>query len=96
MGGCWLAGELKRSVCLSQRHAHRCIVLFIRQRSGADSTVKVWDVAQRSCVSTTNVGAQTWAVDWQPLQANQSRVGKDFVLGGDDNRVTWMKAAGSS
>ncbi|KAJ9105798.1 hypothetical protein QFC19_003365 [Naganishia cerealis] len=63
---------------------------------GADSTVRIWDVGQRACVSNTNTGAQVWAVEWQPLAADQTRVGKAFISGGDDNRVTWYKAAGSS
>lgn len=69
------------------------LILFY---SGADSTVRIWDVGQRACVSNTNTGAQVWAVDWQPLAADQTRVGKSFISGGDDNRVTWYKAAGSS
>ncbi|KAJ9120520.1 hypothetical protein QFC24_005193 [Naganishia onofrii] len=63
---------------------------------GADSTVRIWDVGQRACVSNTNTGSQVWAVEWQPLAADQARVGKAFISGGDDNRVTWYKAAGSS
>ncbi|GHJ83698.1 hypothetical protein NliqN6_0100 [Naganishia liquefaciens] len=63
---------------------------------GADSTVRIWDVGQRACVSNTNTGSQVWAVDWQPLAADQARVGKSFVSGGDDNKVTWYKAAGSA
>jgi WD repeat-containing protein 61 len=64
-------------------------------RSGADSTLRLWDVAQRACLSTTQTGSQVWAVDWQPIQADQTRVGKDFVWGGEEARVNWMRSAGS-
>lgn len=58
--------------------------------------MRIWDVGQRACVSNTNTGSQVWAVDWQPLAADQARVGKSLVSGGDDNKVTWYKAAGSA
>lgn len=64
-------------------------------RSGADSTLRLWDVSQRACLSTTQAGTQVWAVDWQPIQADQTRVGKDYVWGGEDAKVNWMRSAGS-
>ncbi len=64
-------------------------------RSGADAAVKLWDVGQRACVMSSTTAHQVWSVDWQPLEANQAGVGKAFVAGGDDARVSWWKAAGS-
>jgi len=64
-------------------------------RSGADSTLRLWDVSQRACLSTTQAGTQVWAVDWQPIQADQTRVGKDYIWGGEDAKVNWMRSAGS-
>lgn len=63
---------------------------------GADKTVKYWDISQRSCLSTTQTGSPVWAVAWQPLKADQSRVGKEYIWGGEEGRVNWMRAAGSS
>lgn len=72
------------------------MLVFITNCSGADSTVKVWDVSQRSCVSTTSTGSQVWSVDFQPVAADQARVGKAFVSAGDDRKATVWRAAGSA
>ncbi|KAJ9108071.1 hypothetical protein QFC19_002536, partial [Naganishia cerealis] len=53
-----------------------------------------WD--NELALATPTRDLEVWAVEWQPLAADQTRVGKAFISGGDDNRVTWYKAAGSS
>ncbi|KAL7420322.1 Ski complex subunit Rec14 [Cryptotrichosporon argae] len=64
----------------------------------ADATVKLWDVAQRACVSTTQVDADVWGLAWQPAAAAADAgiaVGKQFAICGDDQKVTLFRAAGS-
>jgi len=63
---------------------------------GADNLVKLWDVGQRSCVSTTSSTAEVWGFDWQPVAANGFAVGKQFAVAGDDRAVTLYRAAGSA
>lgn len=94
MGEAWSLGEsaIFRGGSHIQSDIHKLHCTF---RSGADSTLRLWDVAQRACLSTTQTGSQVWAVDWQPIQADQTRVGKDFVWGGEEARVNWMRSAGS-
>lgn len=64
--------------------------------SGADSLVKLWDVGQRACVSTSSSTAEVWGFDWQPVAANTFSVGKQFAIAGDDRAVTLYRAAGSA
>lgn len=63
---------------------------------GADNLVKLWDIGQRSCVSTTSSTAEVWGFDWQPVAANTFAVGKQFAVAGDDRAVTLYRAAGSA
>ena len=59
--------------------------------------VKLWDVGQRTCVSTTSSTAEeVWGFDWQPVAANTFSVGKQFAIAGDDRAVTVYRAAGSA
>ncbi|KAK8844633.1 hypothetical protein IAR55_006480 [Kwoniella newhampshirensis] len=62
---------------------------------GADSMVKLWDVGQRSCVSTSTGTAEIWGLDWQPAGADTFAAGKQFAIAGDDKAVTLYRAAGS-
>ncbi|WWD22815.1 hypothetical protein CI109_107309 [Kwoniella shandongensis] len=63
---------------------------------GADSTVKLWDVGQRSCVSTSTGNAEVWGLDWQPAGADTFAAGKQFAIAGDDKAITLYRAAGSA
>ena len=79
---CWAAGE--------------SLVISLLTESGAEHAIKLWDVGQRACVSTSSSTADVWGLAWQPLAANQTQVGKQFASAGDDKVVTWWKAAGSA
>lgn len=63
--------------------------------SGADNLIKLWDVGQRTCVSTASSTAEVWGFDWQPAAAATFGVGKQFAVAGDDKVVTIYRAAGS-
>jgi WD repeat-containing protein 61 len=61
----------------------------------ADSTVKLWDVGARSCVSTSSTAGAVWAVEWQPEGAGTLAPGKQFAIAGDERAVTLYRAAGA-
>ncbi|GFZ44693.1 hypothetical protein JCM24511_02417, partial [Saitozyma sp. JCM 24511] len=61
----------------------------------ADSTVKLWDVGTRSCVSTSSTAGAVWAVEWQPEGAGTLAPGKQFAVAGDERAVTLYRAAGA-
>ncbi|RXK36685.1 hypothetical protein M231_06072 [Tremella mesenterica] len=63
---------------------------------GADNMVKLWDIGQRSCVSTIQTSSEVWGLDWQPASVGGSGVGKQFAIAGEDKMVTIYRAAGSS
>ncbi|WWC85657.1 uncharacterized protein L201_000523 [Kwoniella dendrophila CBS 6074] len=62
---------------------------------GADSMIKLWDVGQRSCVSTTTGNSEIWGFSWQPTATDTFAAGKQFAVAGDDKAVTLFRAAGS-
>ncbi|ORY22977.1 WD40-repeat-containing domain protein [Naematelia encephala] len=63
---------------------------------GADHLIKLWEVGQRACVSTSTSTAEVWGLDWQPAGANTFAVGKQFAAAGDDRAVILYRAAGSA
>ncbi|WVQ82635.1 hypothetical protein IAT38_004767 [Cryptococcus sp. DSM 104549] len=62
---------------------------------GADNVVKLWDIGQRNCVSTSSSSAEVWGLAWQPAGASSLAVGKQFAIAGDDKTVTLYRAAGA-
>ncbi|WVW81637.1 hypothetical protein I302_103632 [Kwoniella bestiolae CBS 10118] len=62
---------------------------------GADSMIKLWDVGQRACVSTSTGNSEIWGIAWQPTASDTFAAGKQFVVGGDDRAITLFRAAGS-
>ncbi|ODN80498.1 hypothetical protein L202_02729 [Cryptococcus amylolentus CBS 6039] len=62
---------------------------------GADSLVKLWDISQRTCVSTSSTNAEAWGISWQPADAGNLAPGKQFAVAGDDKVVTIYRAAGA-
>ncbi|WVO13505.1 hypothetical protein L204_101126 [Cryptococcus depauperatus] len=63
---------------------------------GADKVIKLWDIGQRSCVSTSAANAEVWSFAWQPEGATSLAPGKQFAVAGDDNIVTLYRAAGAA
>lgn len=63
--------------------------------SGADSLVKLWDIGQRACVSTSTADAEVWAFAWQPEVEGGLPPGKQFAVAGDDKKVSLYRAAGA-
>jgi len=55
----------------------------------ADSTLKIWDIETRKCVSTTQESGEVWSVSWRPT-------GGQLVTGGNDGHVRWWRSASSS
>lgn len=69
---------------------------MLTQHRGADNLIKLWDVGQRTCVSTSSSTAEVWGFDWQPAGASSAfGLGKQFAVAGDDKAVTIYRAAGS-
>ncbi|OCF71338.1 hypothetical protein I204_07965 [Kwoniella mangroviensis CBS 8886] len=62
---------------------------------GADSMIKLWDVGQRSCVSTSTGTSEIWGFAWQPAASDTFAAGKQFAVAGDDKAITLFRAAGS-
>ncbi|BEJ13438.1 hypothetical protein CspHIS471_0306120 [Cutaneotrichosporon sp. HIS471] len=62
---------------------------------GADKTVKLWDVGQRACVSTSTAEAEVWGVAWQGEYEGALPPGKQFAIAGDDKKVSLYRAAGA-
>ncbi|WVR03408.1 hypothetical protein IAU60_000399 [Kwoniella sp. DSM 27419] len=62
---------------------------------GADSLIKLWDVGQRACVSTSSGNAEIWGFSWQPAGSDTFAAGKQFAVAGDDKAITLFRAAGS-
>lgn len=63
--------------------------------SGADKLVKLWDVGQRACVSTSAAEAEVWGVAWQGEYEGALAPGKQFAIAGDDKKVSLYRAAGA-
>ena len=63
--------------------------------SGADNLVKLWDIGQRTCVSTNSSTAPVWSFAWQPVASETFAAGKQFAIAGDDRAVTVYRAAGA-
>lgn len=63
--------------------------------SGADHLIKLWDIGQRTCVSTSSSNADVWGFAWQPEGAGTLPPGKQFAVAGDDKVVTLYRAAGA-
>jgi WD repeat-containing protein 61 len=63
--------------------------------AGADKTVKLWDVGQRACVSTSTAEAEVWGVAWQGEYEGALAPGKQFAIAGDDKKVSLYRAAGA-
>lgn len=63
-------------------------------RSGADSTVKLWDIGTRSAVFSSNTDSAVWAFEWQPPDLGLG-TGKTFAVAGDEKVVSSYRAAGS-
>lgn len=89
---------------LSRRSSGRLWVCFIplviRWRpsqcpySSADKSIKVWDLAARASVSTTQESGEVWSIAWRPKPAPPGSAGA-FVSGGHDGVVRWWRSAGS-
>ncbi|WOO84491.1 WD repeat-containing protein 61 [Vanrija pseudolonga] len=62
---------------------------------GADSLVKLWDIGQRACVSTSTADAEVWGFAWQPEVEGGLPPGKQFAVAGDDKKVSLYRAAGA-
>ncbi|CAK9779809.1 WD40 repeat-like protein [Cutaneotrichosporon oleaginosum] len=62
---------------------------------GADKMVKLWDVGQRACVSTSTAEAEVWGVAWQGEYEGALPAGKQFAIAGDDKKVSLYRAAGA-
>ncbi|OWZ45814.1 hypothetical protein C349_02482 [Cryptococcus neoformans var. grubii Br795] len=62
---------------------------------GADHLIKLWDIGQRTCVSTSSSNADVWGFAWQPEGAGTLPPGKQFAVAGDDKVVTLYRAAGA-
>ncbi|KGB79993.1 hypothetical protein CNBG_5749 [Cryptococcus deuterogattii R265] len=62
---------------------------------GADHLIKLWDIGQRSCVSTSSSNADVWGFAWQPEGAGALPPGKQFAVAGDEKIVTLYRAAGA-
>ncbi|KAH7922060.1 WD40 repeat-like protein [Leucogyrophana mollusca] len=60
----------------------------------ADKTIKVWDLAARTAVSTIQDSGEVWAVAWRPKPSATGSAGA-FVSGGEDGRVRWWRSAGA-
>ncbi|KAF8139095.1 WD40-repeat-containing domain protein [Boletus edulis] len=60
----------------------------------ADKSIKVWDLAARTAVSTTQESGEVWSVAWRPKPAPTGSAGA-FVSGGQDGLVRWWRSAGS-
>ncbi|KAG8219107.1 WD40-repeat-containing domain protein [Butyriboletus roseoflavus] len=60
----------------------------------ADKSIKVWDLAARASVSTTQESGEVWSVAWRPKPAPTGTAGA-FVSGGQDGLVRWWRSAGS-
>ncbi|KAF8549938.1 WD40 repeat-like protein [Imleria badia] len=60
----------------------------------ADKCIKVWDLAARTAVSTTQESVEVWSVAWRPKPAPTGSAGV-FVSGGQDGLVRWWRSAGS-
>ena len=57
--------------------------------------IKLWDIGQRTCVSTNNTSAEVWGLEWQPVATDTFAIGKQFAVAGDDRAVSLYRAAGS-
>jgi WD repeat-containing protein 61 len=73
---------------------------MLTSHSGADGLVKLWDVGQRTCVSTNKTDApegdgSVWALAWQPEYYGALPPGKQFAVAGDDKKVSLYRAAGA-
>ncbi|TXT07292.1 hypothetical protein VHUM_03462 [Vanrija humicola] len=62
---------------------------------GADNLVKLWDIGQRACVSTSTADAEVWGFAWQPEIEGGLAPGKQFAVAGDDKKVSLYRAAGA-
>jgi len=60
----------------------------------ADKTIKVWDIAARSAVSTVQDTGEVWSVAWRPKLPALGSPGA-FVTGGEDGVVRWWRGAGA-
>ncbi|KAG6333006.1 hypothetical protein ID866_6083 [Astraeus odoratus] len=60
----------------------------------ADKTIKVWDLAARTAVSTMQESGEVWSVCWRPKPPPPGSVGA-FVSGGQDGCVRWWRSAGT-
>jgi len=60
----------------------------------ADKTVRVWDMAARTAVSTIAEQGEVWTVSWRP-RPSASGPGQ-FVAGTEDGSIKWYRGAGSS
>lgn len=63
--------------------------------ASADATVKLWDVGQRACVSTSSADAEVWGIAWQGEYDGALAPGKQFATAGDDKKVSLYRAAGA-
>jgi len=79
--------------CLVARKQHPRLIELTY--SGADSTVKLWDVGTRTAVFSTTTTAANWAMAWQPPNLGYG-TGKQFAVAGDEKAVTIYRAAGSA
>jgi len=61
----------------------------------ADKTIKVWDLASRTAVSTIQESGEVWGVSWRPKPSAPGSAGA-FVSGGEDGHVKWWRSAGAS
>ncbi|KZT38113.1 WD40 repeat-like protein [Sistotremastrum suecicum HHB10207 ss-3] len=62
----------------------------------ADKTVKIWDLAQRSCVSTAQDTGDVWSVAWKPTIPSPGQGAGSFISAGEDGLVKWWRSAGSA
>ncbi|KZW02542.1 WD repeat-containing protein 61 [Exidia glandulosa HHB12029] len=59
----------------------------------ADKTVRVWDIAARTPVSTIQEQGEVWSVSWRPRPGIGPGM---FVAGTEDGMVKWWRGAGSA
>ncbi|GJJ15851.1 hypothetical protein Clacol_010129 [Clathrus columnatus] len=69
-----------------------CSSLKTHFASSADRTIKVWDMAARTAVSTIQDTNEIWTVSWRP-KISSSGPGA-FVSGSDDGTIKWWRGAG--
>ncbi|KAI9569278.1 WD40 repeat-like protein [Boletus coccyginus] len=60
----------------------------------ADKNIKVWDLAARASVSTTQESGEVWGVAWRLKPAPTGSAGAS-ISGGQDSLVRWWRSAGS-